>query len=214
MPSDIKKDFFDLILSLKKNGIKDNQVLKVMEELPRSFFLESSIKSKSNLDVALPIECGQTISQPLIVAHMTQALELTKKIRILEIGTGSGFQTAILSKLCRFVYSVERHETLKKKAENKFKLLNLNNVFCKHSDGGLGWREQAPFDRIIVTASAPEIPVSLIKQLKDNGIMIIPVGEENDDQTLKLLKKNGKKIKVNNMMQVRFVPLLEGKEYK
>ena len=209
----IENDISKLILELTKNGINDLKVLKCIEEIPRSIFIESSIKSKSNLNIALPIECGQTISQPLVVAFMSQSLNLNKKIRILEIGTGSGYQTSILSKLVRFVYTIERYETLKKIAERKFKDLGFKNIFCKHADGGLGWKDQAPFDRIIVTASAPEIPITLLKQLNNNGIMIIPIGEDYNDQILTLVRKNNEGyVFKSNLMKVRFVPLLEGKK--
>ena len=209
----IENDISKLILELTKNGINDLRVLKCIEEIPRSIFIESSIKSKSNLNIALPIECGQTISQPLVVAFMSQSLDLNKKIRVLEIGTGSGYQTSILSKLARFVYTIERHETLKKIAESKFKDLGFKNIFCKHADGGLGWIDQAPFDRIIVTASAPEIPMTLLKQLNNNGIMIIPIGEDNNDQILTLVRKNNEGyVFKSSLMKVRFVPLLEGKK--
>ena len=208
------KEFIDLILNLKKNGIKDLNLLKTIEEIPRSIFVESSIKEKSNLNGALPIDCGQTISQPLVVAHMTQILDINKKMRVLEIGTGSGYQSSILAKLSRFVYTVERFNSLKRESEKKFKLLKLVNIFCRHADGGLGWKEQAPFDRIIVTASAPETPNTLLEQLKDDGRMLIPIGEENDDQHLVLIKKNGDKYSKKNLLKVRFVPLLEGKVNK
>lgn len=209
----IENDISKLILELTKNGINDLRVLKCIEEIPRSIFIESSIKSKSNLNIALPIGCGQTISQPLVVAFMSQSLNLNKKIRVLEIGTGSGYQTSILSKLVRFVYTIERYETLKKIAERKFKDLGFKNIFCKHADGGLGWKDQAPFDRIIVTASAPEIPITLLKQLNNNGIMIIPIGEDNNDQILTLVRKNNEGyVFKSNLMKVRFVPLLEGKK--
>ena len=209
----LENDISKLILELTKNGINDLRVLKCIEEVPRSIFIESSIKSKSNLNIALPIGCGQTILQPLVVAFMSQSLNLNKKIRILEIGTGSGYQTSILSKLVRFVYTIERYETLKKIAERKFKDLGFKNIFCKHADGGLGWKDQAPFDRIIVTASAPEIPITLLKQLNNNGIMIIPIGEDNNDQILTLVRKNNEGyVFKSSLMKVRFVPLLEGKK--
>ena len=209
----IENDISKLILELTKNGINDLRVLKCIEEIPRSIFIESSIKSKSNLNIALPIGCGQTISQPFVVAFMSQSLNLNKKIRVLEIGTGSGYQTSILSKLVRFVYTIERYETLKKIAERKFKDLGFKNIFCKHADGGLGWKDQAPFDRIIVTASAPEIPITLLKQLNNNGIMIIPIGEDNNDQILTLVRKNNEGyVFKSSLMKVRFVPLLEGKK--
>ena len=201
----------DLIIELKQQGIKNFDVLKSIEKLPRKFFIDSEIHSKANMNIALPINCGQTISQPLVVAQMTQALELNKNLRVLEIGTGSGYQTAILSMLSRFVYTIERYKTLKEKSDMIFKKMELNNVFTKHGDGGLGWREQAPFERIIVTAAALEIPGKLIDQLDNNGLMVVPVGEENNNQTLFKIKKISNKIFSESIMSVRFVPLIEGK---
>ena len=202
---------FDLLLDLKQQGISDINVLNIIEHIDRSLFVDTNLKEKSNLNVALPIDCGQTISQPLIVAHMTQTLDINKKMRVLEIGTGSGYQSIVLSKLSRFVYTIERHNILLKKAKNLLQSLEINNVFFKHADGGLGWSDQAPFDRIIVTASAPEIPTKLLSQLVDNGIMVIPVGEDHDNQVLKKIIKKGDSFIVKNIMNVRFVPLLEGK---
>ena len=202
---------FDLLLDLKQQGISDINVLNIIEHIDRSLFVDTNLKEKSNLNVALPIDCGQTISQPLIVAHMTQTLDINKKMRVLEIGTGSGYQSIVLSKLSRFVYTIERHNILLKKAKNLLQSLEINNVFFKHADGGLGWSDQAPFDRIIVTASAPEIPTKLLSQLVDDGIMVIPVGEDNDNQVLKKIIKKGDRLIVKNIMNVRFVPLLEGK---
>ena len=202
---------FDLLLDLKQQGVSDIKILNIIEDIDRSLFIDTNLKEKSNLNVALPIDCGQTISQPLVVAHMTQTLDICKKMRVLEIGTGSGYQSLVLSKLSRFVYTIERHNILLKKAKNLLQSLEINNVFFKHADGGLGWSEQAPFDRIIVTASAPEIPTKLLSQLVDNGIMVIPVGEDNDNQVLKKIIKKGDSFIVKNIMNVRFVPLLEGK---
>ena len=202
---------FDLLLDLKQQGVSDIKILNIIEDIDRSLFIDTNLKEKSNLNVALPIDCGQTISQPLVVAHMTQTLDISKKMRVLEIGTGSGYQSIVLSKLSRFVYTIERHNILLKKAKNLLQSLEINNVFFKHADGGLGWSEQAPFDRIIVTASAPEIPTKLLSQLVDNGIMVIPVGEDNDNQVLKKIIKKGDSFIVKNIMNVRFVPLLEGK---
>ena len=208
-----KKKFgkLDLLLDLKKKGISDTRILNVIEEVDRKLFVDENLVEKSNLNIALPIECGQTISQPLVVAHMTQMLDLNKKTRVLEIGTGSGYQSYILSKLTRFVYTVERHHTLLMNAKDLLQKLNARNIFFKFGDGGLGWLEQAPFDRIIVTACAPEIPKNLVNQLDDNGIMIIPIGEDNNIQVLKRIVKKGKKILSQDLMEVRFVPLLEGK---
>ena len=207
-----KSKKFDLLMELKKNGIIDKSVLNIIESVDRSFFVDENLKQKSNLNIALPIDCGQTISQPLVVAHMTQSLELNKNLRVLEIGTGSGYQSYILSKLCRFVYTIERYNSLKKKAENLLRQLGTKNIFFKHADGGLGWNEQAPFDRILVTANAPEIPDNLLKQLANKGIMIIPVGDDYNEQVLKKIIKNDNDIKIENLMKVRFVPLVEGKE--
>ncbi|MEL0245864.1 MAG: protein-L-isoaspartate(D-aspartate) O-methyltransferase [Alphaproteobacteria bacterium] len=206
-----KSKKFDLLMELKKNGVSDKSVLNVIEIIDRSLFVDENLKQKSNLNIALPIDCGQTISQPLVVAHMTQSLNLNNKLRVLEVGTGSGYQSLILSKLSRFVYTVERYSSLKKKAEILLKGLGVNNVFFKHADGGLGWNEQAPFDRIIVTANAPEIPKKLVDQLVENGIMIIPIGDDYSPQVLKKVIKRENKILVENLMQVRFVPLVEGK---
>ena len=129
---------FDLLLDLKKQGVSDIKVLNVIEDVDRSLFIDTNLKEKSNLNVALPIECGQTISQPLIVAHMTQILDVDKTMRVLEIGTGSGYQSCVLSKLSRFVYTIERHNVLLKRAKSLLLSLEINNVFFKHADGGLG----------------------------------------------------------------------------
>ncbi|PPR40827.1 MAG: Protein-L-isoaspartate O-methyltransferase [Alphaproteobacteria bacterium MarineAlpha8_Bin1] len=208
----IPKDKVNLILDLKKSGVSNIDVLNVIEKTERSFFIDESLKKKSNLNIALPIDCGQTISQPLIVGIMTQCLDLSKNMRVLEIGTGSGYHTYILSQLARFVYTIERHKPLLFKSEKIFRKLNVSNIFSKHDDGGLGWMDQAPFDRIIVTASAPEIPQNLLNQLSEDGIMIIPIGDDYSDQVLKKIKKKDNKVLSENLISVRFVPLLEGKE--
>ena len=197
-----KSKKFDLLMELKKNGVSDKSVLNVIEIVDRSLFVDENLKQKSNLNIALPIDCGQTISQPLVVAHMTQSLNLNNKLRVLEVGTGSGYQSLILSKLSRFVYTVERYSSLKKKAEILLKGLGVNNVFFKHADGGLGWNEQAPFDRIIVTANAPEIPKKLVDQLVENGIMIIPIGDDYSPQVLKKVIKRENKILVENFLSL------------
>ena len=208
--SKVKKKI-NLILELQRNGIEDSKILKVMEEVDREFFVDENLKAKSYENIALPIDCGQTISQPMIVALMTQHLDIDKSMRVLEIGTGSGYQTYILSKLSRFVYSVERYKSLSNKAYNLFKALGVNNIFCRHDDGGMGWKEQAPFDRIIVTACAQDIPTELTSQLSINGKMIIPIGDEHDEQVLKKISKINNEIIIVDIASVRFVPLLEGK---
>ena len=211
--SEIKKKI-NLILELQNHGIEKADVLKVIEEVDRQLFVEESLRQKAYDNIALPIDCGQTISQPLVVALMTQFLDVKKNMRVLEIGTGSGYQTFILSKLARFVYTIERHKFLYSNAYNLFKKLMVTNIFCKHDDGGLGWKDQAPFDRIIVTASAPEIPGKLIEQLSINGKMIIPIGDQHNDQILKRISKNNQTLSITDIGTVRFVPLLEGKERK
>ena len=211
--TEIKKKI-NLILELQNRGIEKPDILKVMEEVDRQIFVEESLRQKAYDNIALPINCGQTISQPLVVALMTQFLDIKKNMRVLEIGTGSGYQTFILSKLARFIYTIERHKFLYINAYNLFKKLMVTNIFCKHDDGGLGWRDQAPFDRIIVTASAPEIPRKLVEQLSNNGKMIVPIGDQHNDQVLKKISKNNETITITDLASVRFVPLLEGKENK
>ena len=211
--SEIKKKI-NLILELQNYGIEKSNILKVMEEVDRKLFVEESLRQKAYDNIALPIDCGQTISQPLVVALMTQFLDLKKNMRVLEIGTGSGYQTFILSKLARFIYTIERHKFLYINAYNLFKKLMVTNIFCKHDDGGLGWKDQAPFDRIIVTASAPEIPSRLVEQLSNNGKMIVPIGDQHNDQVLKKISKNNETLSITDLGSVRFVPLLEGKENK
>ncbi len=216
MKSDSKKEDkkIELILSLRKSGISDPEVLRVIEDIDRSFFIDGNLYNKSHLDTALPIDCGQTISQPFVVALMTQYLELKSNMRVLEIGTGSGYQTMILSKIARFVYTVERYRTLHYKAKELLKLIKARNIFFKHADGGLGWEEQAPFDRIIVTACANEVPEKLVNQLSENGIMVVPVGEIHDEQILKKVIKKDNQIHIIDLDKVRFVPLIEGIEKK
>jgi protein-L-isoaspartate(D-aspartate) O-methyltransferase len=174
----------ELIESLRGHGIKDARVLDAMAQTPRDAFVDPIFSSDAYADRALPIDCGQTISQPYIVAYMTEALRLDSRMRVLEIGTGSGYQTAVLSRLVRMVYTVERHQPLLKEAEARFRALRLNNIQTRHGDGYQGWREAAPFDRILVTAAFPEVPEALIGQLKPDGILVTPVGYESISQRL------------------------------
>ena len=199
-----------LILGIKKRGIKDNRILNIIETIDRGIFLDGIFRARSLDDVPLPINCGQTISQPSVVAMMTEKLELTKRCKVLEIGTGSGYQTAILSKLSRRVYTIERHENLKKKAE---KLLNDNgfkNITTILGDGSLGIENQAPFDRIILTAAAEDVPQILLQQLRIGGIMVLPIGLPQSDQTLIRLRKKATQVVYDEIAKVRFVPLVEG----
>ncbi|MDP1633006.1 MAG: protein-L-isoaspartate(D-aspartate) O-methyltransferase [Caulobacter sp.] len=199
-----------LMLALRSQGVTDPRVLAAIEKTPRELFTPDLFKDRSWEDSALPIACGQTISQPFIVGLMTQALTLEPRARVLEIGTGSGYQTAILSRLARLVYTVERYRTLLREAEDRFKTLGLTNVVTKFGDGGEGWAEQAPFDRILVTAAAPEEPKTLLEQLKPNGVLVAPIGK-GPVQSLRRYAGDGQGgFKVELLGDVRFVPLLDG----
>ena len=199
-----------LVLALRSQGVSEAAVLKAIESTPREDFTPDLFKARAFEDSALPIACGQTISQPFIVGLMTQALKVDKRDRVLEIGTGSGYQTAILSKLARLVYTVERYRTLMREAEARFKELGLTNVITRFGDGGEGWPEQAPFDRIMVTAAAPGEPTALLQQLKPAGILVAPIGR-GPVQTLRRYTGDGKGgFLVEDLIDVRFVPLLEG----
>ena len=199
-----------LVLGLRSQGISDPAVLGAIEKTPRELFTEDLFKERAWEDQALPIACGQTISQPYIVALMTQALTLEPRARVLEIGTGSGYQTAVLSRLSRLVYSVERYRTLLREAENRFKALQLTNVITRFGDGGEGWPEQAPFDRIIVTAAAPAEPKALLGQLKPSGVLVAPVGKGPVQHLIRYAGDGEGGFRTEILCEVRFVPLLDG----
>ncbi len=203
-------DRIRMLMKLRTAGITDMDVLSAMENIPRDLFVEDAFMEHAYDDTALPIPSGQTISQPTVVAWMTWALELETRMRVLEIGTGSGYQTAILSKLARRVYTIERHRDLLDMAEERFRHLNLTNIVTKRGDGSKGWKEVGLFDRIIVTAAAGEIPAVLLDQLSPGGIMVIPVGNSVADQILLRVQKaeNGT-ISTQHLMNVRFVPLVQ-----
>ena len=199
-----------LILTLRSQGVTEAKVLHAMEKTPRPLFTQELFTARAFEDSALPIACGQTISQPFIVGLMTQALKLDRRDRVLEIGTGSGYQTAILSRLSRLVYTVERYRTLMRDAEDRFKTLGLTNVITRFGDGGEGWPEQAPFDRIMVTAAASEEPAALLSQLKPKGILVAPIGK-GPVQTLRRYTGDGHGgFRTEDLIEVRFVPLLDG----
>ena len=200
------------VLSIRSKGVVDTKVLKALESLNREHFLKGVFAQRAYEDTPLPIECGQTISKPSVVGIMTQALKITTRDKILEIGTGSGYQTAILSKLARRVYSVERFKPLYDEARQIFKQLNLNNITPIWGDGSQGIVEQQPFDRIIVTAAAEDPPPILLNQLKVGGIMIIPVGQSDEIQKLIKVERTETNFKYEDLCDVRFVPLLEGRE--
>ena len=199
-----------LILKLRQFGISDKEILACIETIDRSDFVSESFLDRCLEDIPLPIDCGQTISQPSLVAFMTQQLEIPKRSKVLEIGTGSGYQTAILAKLSSRVYSIERYKTLADMAKKRLEKLNISNVTILLNDGFFGYAPQAPFDRIILTAAVEEIPSLVISQLKVGGIMIVPVGLPNQKQSLLKVIKNEKGLDITELMSVRFVQMKEG----
>jgi len=201
------------LLTMRRRGINDIRVLRALELVPREKFVEPEQAAYAYGDHALPIECGQTISQPYVVAAMTEALELEPNHKVLEIGTGSGYQAAILAHLAGEVVTVERYRTLAEQAERRLRDLELDNVTVIVGDGSLGAPDHAPFDRIIVTAASPDVPEALLDQLVDGGMMIVPIGPVNGLQSLVRLRKKsgGKGIEREELMAVRFVPLVPGK---
>jgi protein-L-isoaspartate(D-aspartate) O-methyltransferase len=192
---------------LLPRGIDDRLTLKAMREVPRHFFVDDAMWGKAYGDYPLPIAAGQTISQPFIVAYMTQALGLTGDERVLEIGTGSGYQAAVLSRVCDKVYTIERVHTLLAGARRIFDRLRYYNIVAKLDDGTLGWPENGPYDGIIVTAGGPSIPAPLIDQLADGGRLVMPVGDQNV-QELQLLTKRAEATEITRLESVRFVNLI------
>ena len=200
------------LFSLRKAGVVDKQVLDAMERVDRKNFVNGVFSEKAYEDTPLPIACGQTISQPTVVGLMTQALQVTSRDKVLEVGTGSGYQAAILSLLARRVYTIERHSLLVNNATKVFQKLNISNITTILSDGGHGLEQQAPFDRIIVTAASDDPPASLLSQLKIGGIMIIPVGQSDNMQKLIKIAKTDGGYEYQDLQSVRFVPLVAGTE--
>ncbi len=198
------------VFTLRSNGISDSRVLAAMEKTPRDLFVEGIFKDRAYENTPLPIACGQTISQPTVVAQMTQALDITPRCKVLEIGTGSGYQAAILSHLARRVYTVERHRPLARMANRVLRDLDLGNVTVIADDGSRGLPEQAPFDRILLTAAAEDPPSSLLAQLKIGGIMVLPVGQSDTMQHIIKIVKTESGLEYSELNSVRFVPLLEG----
>jgi protein-L-isoaspartate(D-aspartate) O-methyltransferase len=203
-----------LVMALRKLGIANERVLSAIERTPRGAFVDQPFEASAFENTALPIACGQTISQPYVVAYMTEALDLDPKHRVLEIGTGSGYQTAVLSPLCRMVYTIERHKPLLAEAEARLKKLKLANIVVRHGDGFKGWPEAAPFDRIILTAVVSEVPAILIEQLKPNGMLVAPVGGPPSpvgiSQYLTKMIKTETAVKEQKLIPVVFVPMLPG----
>ena len=201
----------DLILRLRRAGVTDQKVVVAMESVPREMFVPAENHAHAYAERALPIDCGQTISAPVIVGMMTQALDIGERERVLEIGTGTGYQTAVLARLARRVYTMDRFRTLVIAAESRFKTLRLSNVTTIIGDGTNGWPEQAPFDRIIVTAAAETVPEALKKQVRIGGVIVIPVGPQAGVQKLMRLERTDDGFAEKMLADVRFVPLIPGK---
>ncbi len=198
-------------LALRRRGISGQAVLRAMEEVPRENFVGANFVDSAYADQALPIECGQTISQPFVVAYMTEQLEVGPEHRVLEIGTGSGYQAAILSRLAREVVTVERYRTLAETARERLSALGLTNVTVRVGDGMTGAPDLAPFDRIMITAAAEDVPQALVAQLAEGGKMVLPLGPRHDAQYLvKLTKQPDGQLTREQLIAVRFVPLLPG----
>ncbi|MDB6454342.1 protein-L-isoaspartate(D-aspartate) O-methyltransferase [Falsirhodobacter sp. 20TX0035] len=198
------------LYALRSRGITDGRVLTAMEAIDRGAFVKGIFADRAYEDTPLPIACGQTISQPSIVALMTQALSLNPRDRVMEIGTGSGYQAAILSQLARRVYTIDRHRRLVREAEEAFQALGLPNITAFTGDGSHGLPDQAPFDRILVTAAAEDPPGPLLAQLKVGGIMVVPVGQTDAVQTLVKVVRTEDSFEYEELRSVRFVPLVEG----
>jgi protein-L-isoaspartate(D-aspartate) O-methyltransferase len=204
----------EFLLTLKRRGIGDQAVLRAMDEVPRTRFVEVEFADRAYADQALPISCGQTISQPYVVAYMTEQLALRPHHRVLEVGTGSGYQAAVLSRLVREVVSIERYRTLADQARRRLGALGYDNVDVVVGDGYAGVPDRAPYDRIIVTAAAEEVPPALLDQLANNGVMLLPLGPQGGPQHIVKLTKSQTNGETNfereNLIPVRFVPLLPG----
>ena len=209
MSTDARK--LRLLMTLRRSGVTDAAVLGAIERIPRELFVPDTYQDRAWEDTALPIGHGQTISQPLVVAMMTAALNLSDRRKVLEIGTGSGYQTAVLAQLSRRVYSIETIKPLQDHAAELLETLRIHNVTLHHGDGSLGWPSQAPFDRIIVTAaSGGDPPKALVDQLADGGIMICPVRRATDDQMMVRIRREKDQIISEDLWPVRFVPLVRG----
>jgi protein-L-isoaspartate(D-aspartate) O-methyltransferase len=210
-PADDDVERMEFQLTLRRRGISDQAVLRAMDEVPREYFVAPGFTESAYADQALPIACGQTISQPFVVAYMTEQLEIEPHHRVLEVGTGSGYQAAVLSRLAREVVSIERYRTLADTARERLKTLGYANVTVLAGDGMAGAPDFAPFDRIIVTAAAEAVPEPLAAQLAEGGKLVLPIGARHDAQHIvKLTKQPGGGLTRENLIAVRFVPLLPG----
>ena len=202
-----------LVLDLRAGGVTDRQVLGAMERVPRELFVPEPFRDKAYDNVALPIGHHQTLSQPLIVGLMTQALAVGPRMKVLEIGTGSGYHAAVAARLCRRLYTIERHPDLLSDAEARFAELGISNITAMAGDGTLGWPEQVPFDRILVTAAAADVPAPLVDQLADGGVMVVPVDDGTDDgRRLIRVRRLGRGAETEDLGIVKFVPLVPERE--
>ncbi len=207
-----------LVMALRGKGIANQSILEAMEKVPREDFVDEVFVAEAYTDRAIPIACGQTISQPYVVAYMSEALEVGPRMRVLEIGTGSGYQAAVLAHLAGRVYSVERHRPLLEAARKRLEKLKLHNVVTRHGDGLKGWPEQAPFDRIILTAAVENVPKALIDQLKPGGILIAPVAPQEPQnlpvesiyQSLTKIIHSQEGLSEQSLIKVLFVPMVAG----
>ncbi|MBE1290932.1 MAG: protein-L-isoaspartate(D-aspartate) O-methyltransferase [Shimia sp.] len=209
-PDALAERKMQFLFALRSRGVTDPAVLTAMEQVDRGLFVRGLFAERAYEDTPLPIACGQTISQPSVVGLMTQALELTPRDKVLEVGTGSGYQAAILSHLARRIYTVDRHKRLVQEARGVFDQLGIVNITSLISDGSFGLPDQAPFDKIIVTAAAEDPPGPLLAQLKIGGIMVVPVGQSDAVQSLIRVRKTESGLDYDELRSVRFVPLLEG----
>lgn len=204
------EEMMQLMLALRQHRVTDARVLSAFEQTPREHFVEHAFDGQAYADSALPISCGQTISQPSVVAIMTEALDVTPRCKVLEVGAGSGYQAAILARLARRVYAIERHRELTKRARKRLEELGLSNVTLRTGDGTKGWPEQAPFDRIMISAAAEDAPSTLLEQLRMGGIMVLPVGQSDEVQQLIRIEKTEDGPVYHELSAVRFVPLVAG----
>ena len=198
------------LFSLRSRGVTNKRVLNAMEKVDRGKYIRGTFEDRAYEDTPLPIDCGQTISQPSIVALMTEALDVQPRDKVLEIGTGSGYQAAILSQLARRIYTVDRHGRLVRAARSIFEAEDISNITALIADGSRGLPDQAPFDRILLTAASEDPPGPLLSQLRVGGIMVLPVGQSNTVQTLVKIVKTETGLEYHELRSVRFVPLLEG----
>ena len=199
-----------LIMQLRSEGITDMRVLAALERVPRERFVPPSLAEHAYDNSALPIGRGQTISQPFVVAYMTQMLDVHDDMTVLEIGTGTGYQAAVLAQFCRRVYTVERHRAILRDAEMRFAKLGVTNITTRYGDGTKGWPDHAPYDRIMVTAGAPVVPPALVEQLAEDGVMVLPIGPDPLAQELVRVRRTADGHELERLIGVRFVPLVAG----